>query len=145
MANYLLGKRQNSFHVIYPHITWKLPFQGPRRRSERRWGSGRGASSSYRMPLGKSSVTGRFTMVWGKARTEQARLDDLPAVSKAPALLWSLDISALNAVSRRDNTDRSLARSAWKSAPAIESVLTPARIRPYSTGRVLAGALRPQS
>jgi hypothetical protein len=33
------------------------------------------------------------------------------------ASLWSLDISALNAVSRRDNTDHSHARSAWEGVP----------------------------
>jgi hypothetical protein len=35
--------------------------------------------------------------------------------AKPKALLWGLDISAFDAVSRRDNTDRSLARSAWES------------------------------
>jgi hypothetical protein len=126
---------------------------------------------------------------------------------RRPALPWSLDISALNAVSRRDNTDRSQARSAWESVPPknrpvgygmigrsgfqryfsstcapcfgfsfpirnfltpiMESVRTPARIKPYPTGRLFwvalslalrarlrshrpsgtrfAGALRPQS
>jgi hypothetical protein len=45
---YFLGKRQFSFHVIYTHNSdLKLPFQGPRWRSERRWGSGRGRGIEF--------------------------------------------------------------------------------------------------
>jgi hypothetical protein len=81
MANYLLGKGQFSFHVIYPHITWKLRFQGPRRRSERRWGSGRWGIEFLSYAFGKVE---RYRPVFMKLAAFSMRSIFLPNATKAP-------------------------------------------------------------